>query len=439
MALFGIKRIQYCKATQLAFSGQNNPFLGIASEPTNTFTDVVCMINSRATLTIEQAVVNKQIVYTAKLQFVTPADPMLDVDHYAFIATTNEGERILLGANTRPQVAVVTAQGVFGNAGELTAYTTTAEFKADYRPLRLPVTAAEPISGPAYDICCGQIPQPTAPDTREFDICCGQIKTAEPISGPAYDVCCGEIVGENTHRVVVWLDYYGNVVDSAEYEEGDPEPAAPTAPTLTSHGYTFRFKKWQLLSTIGVTTYYKATYYDKAAAMYMEPNNVRLFGYSAKGERFFTMQGTDNDYTLLKANADSISLIDDNDAEIVASEYTALDWTDVDAMLSAYNTTMQQLGCSWLYNTNNDRIGYYKNNYTPTVTTTWHLNYYEGDELVKITQSGRIGDLLTFPTPTRSGYRLVGWKYYNAGELITTPLPKQFSPALNFYAVWEQI
>lgn len=142
MALFGIKRIQYCKATQLAFSGQNNPFLGIASEPTNTFTDVVCMINSRATLTIEQAVVNKQIVYTAKLQFVTPADPMLDVDHYAFIATTNEGERILLGANTRPQVAVVTAQGVFGNAGELTAYTTTAEFKADYRPLRLPVTAA---------------------------------------------------------------------------------------------------------------------------------------------------------------------------------------------------------------------------------------------------------------------------------------------------------
>ena len=61
MALFGIKRIQYCKATQLAFSGQNNPFLGIASEPTNTFTDVVCMINSRATLTIEQAVVNKQI------------------------------------------------------------------------------------------------------------------------------------------------------------------------------------------------------------------------------------------------------------------------------------------------------------------------------------------------------------------------------------------
>jgi len=196
MALFGIKRIQYCKATTLAFSGQNNPYLGIASEPTNTFTDVVCMVNSRATLTIEQAVVNKQIVYTAKLQFVTPDDPMLDVDHYAFIATTNEGERVLLGANTRPQVAVVTAQGVFGNAGELTAYTTTAEFKADYRPLRLPVTAAEPISGPAYDICCGQIPQPTAPDARQFDICCGQIKTSEPISGPAYDVCCGEIQGE---------------------------------------------------------------------------------------------------------------------------------------------------------------------------------------------------------------------------------------------------
>lgn len=233
MALFGIKRIQYCKATQLAFSGQNNPFLGIASEPTNTFTDIVCMINSRATLTIEQAVVNKQIVYTAKLQFVTPADPMLDVDHYAFIATTNEGERILLGANTRPQVAVVTAQGVFGTSGELTAYTTTAEFKANYRPLRLPVTAAEPISGPAYDICCGQIPQPQpadnreftikggaiapenepaddreftirrgaiAPenepsDDREFDICCGQI--AQPVEPDTrkFDICCGEVVG----------------------------------------------------------------------------------------------------------------------------------------------------------------------------------------------------------------------------------------------------
>lgn len=264
MALFGIKRIQYCKATQLAFSGQNNPFLGIASEPTNTFTDVVCMINSRATLTIEQAVVNKQIVYTAKLQFVTPTDPMLDVDHYAFIATTNEGERILLGANTRPQVAVVTAQGVFGNAGELTAYTTTAEFKADYRPLRLPVTAAEPISGPAYDICCGQIPQPTAPDARQFDICCGQIKTSEPISGPAYDVCCGEIVGsgpEPTLLTVMWLNYDLSVVDSKTYYEGQPEPtttAVPVRPSTSTTAYTF--SGWELYGQTETRKVYMAQY-----------------------------------------------------------------------------------------------------------------------------------------------------------------------------------
>lgn len=246
MALFGIKRIQYCKATQLAFSGQNNPFLGIASEPTNTFTDVVCMINSRATLTIEQAVVNKQIVYTAKLQFVTPADPMLDVDHYAFIATTNEGERILLGANTRPQVAVVTAQGVFGNAGELTAYTTTAEFKADYRPLRLPVTAAEPISGPAYDICCGQI------------------KTAEPISGPAYDVCCGEIVGSPTMLTVIWQNYDGTEVDRQTYPEGAPEPTTTVVPTKPSTMiYQYVFDGWSLYSQTSTTKIYRAQYNEE--------------------------------------------------------------------------------------------------------------------------------------------------------------------------------
>jgi len=230
MALFGIKRIQYCKATTLAFSGQNNPFLGIASEPTNTFTDVVCMINSRATLTIEQAVVNKQIVYTAKLQFVTPTDPMLDVDHYAFIATTNEGERILLGANTRPQVAVVTAQGVFGTSGELTAYTTTAEFKADYRPLRLPVTAAEPISGPAYDICCGQI--------------IGQEPTPEP-----------------TLLTVIWQNYDGTQLDSKTYYSNQPEPTTTVVPTRQNNAiYTYTFSSWAVYSQTATTKIYRAQF-----------------------------------------------------------------------------------------------------------------------------------------------------------------------------------
>lgn len=352
MALFGIKRIQYCKATQLAFSGQNNPFLGIASEPTNTFTDVVCMINSRATLTIEQAVVNKQIVYTAKLQFVTPADPMLDVDHYAFIATTNEGERILLGANTRPQVAVVTAQGVFGNAGELTAYTTTAEFKADYRPLRLPVTAVEPISGPAYDICCGQIPQPTAPDTREFDI------------------CCGEIVGEAepTLLTVVWLNGDGSVLDTKNYYSNQPEPTTTAVPTKAATSeYSYTFDHWQVLSNVGNVKTYEPIFTAVPLTILV------YFTYSGSGPMKYAYKNAEGSTTVETEAYSGISdwwplyfnerLLAEHYFKFKDTEectYLTADWT-------AFNAAFPQMHPIYHPNNPNFQIGYYSDDWQGSI------------------------------------------------------------------------
>ena len=389
MALFGIKRIQYCKATQLAFSGQNNPFLGIASEPTNTFTDVVCMINSRATLTIEQAVVNKQIVYTAKLQFVTPADPMLDVDHYAFIATTNDGERILLGANTRPQVAVVTAQGVFGNAGELTAYTTTAEFKANYRPLRLPVTAAEPISGPAYDICCGQIPQPQPADNREFtikggaiapenepaddrtfDICCGKIALPSVPDTRIFEICCGEIVGEEEQPLtVVWLDYANNVVDRKTYEPGEPEPTTQLQPDyVPAEGLEFGFRSWELVGHYGNTTIYKGTYRDLGAGPKFYPGHREATGlrnkYQSTTEREEFVIGSPFDFVphfCLLIHPDLTWTWQDNIYFRFTDTFTEVDWYSLfERRIAAAGVTDH---INYIYNENNVKIGYYLDNW----------------------------------------------------------------------------
>ncbi len=453
MALFGIKRIQYCKATQLAFSGQNNPFLGIASEPTNTFTDVVCMINSRATLTIEQAVVNKQIVYTAKLQFVTPADPMLDVDHYAFIATTNEGERILLGANTRPQVAVVTAQGVFGNAGELTAYTTTAEFKADYRPLRLPVTAAEPISGPAYDICCGQIPQPQpadnreftikggaiAPenepaDNREFDICCGQIKTSEPISGPAYDVCCGEIVGSPTMLTVIWQNYDGTEVDRATYPEGSPEPTTSVVPTRPgTSAYRYVFNGWVLYSQTVTVKIYRADYtavpytiVRVATVTPTEPGAVINEKSSTDGKRVTQYSGSSTQIVFREDEFNEFVALYITNPEVV----TAVDWNE--AILPTQKT--------WIYKDGTDvKIGYYIGNNQPT---TDHALFWEKNDGTADGETWNfyVGKAIYPPTtpPTREGYNFIGWSNTRDGQPVSD---YGIMPDNNkaFWAVWQAI
>ena len=412
MALFGIKRIQYCKATQLAFSGQNNPFLGIASEPTNTFTDVVCMINSRATLTIEQAVVNKQIVYTAKLQFVTPADPMLDVDHYAFIATTNEGERILLGANTRPQVAVVTAQGVFGTSGELTAYTTTAEFKADYRPLRLPVTAAEPISGPAYDICCGQI------------------KTGEPVSGPAYDVCCGEIVGSQTMLTVIWQNYDGTEVDRKRYNEGQPEPTTTVIPTRPATAeYTYTFNGWSLYSQTDTTKIYRAQYTAVPVQMrtVAEVSGVQAvrYNWSYDGMRCYTYASIPelqfSDYELSRMVAFRV----EDDENI-----TAIDW----------NEQYLPNNKSWVVE-NAIRMGYYvgSNNQPTTRQRLVWMYGYGGNSNIYEDWYYYEGKAIYQPTPpTREGYTFKGWAATQGGAVVTDygNMPNDLK---QMWAIWEAI
>ena len=410
MALFGIKRIQYCKATQLAFSGQNNPFLGIASEPTNTFTDIVCMVNSRATLTIEQAVVNKQIVYTAKLQFVTPADPALDVDHYAFIATTNEGERILLGANTRPQVAVTTAQGVFGTSGELTAYTTTAEFKANYRPLRLPVTAAEPISGPAYDICCGQI------------------KTSEPISGPAYDVCCGEIVGSPTMLTVIWQNYDGTELDCKTYYSNQPEPTTSVTPTRAETPlYTYTFSGWSVYSQTENTKTYRATYtrHDKYVTVAeVEGMASKTYDYSFDGKRAFVDAFAGEEWEILSENLPNMVIL--QIWEVI--ELTSVNWNE------QYLPTNR----TWIVH-DNIRYGWYVGNNQPA--DPFKIKWYNNDGTANYTQwwyyYGKNIEPPTTP-PTREGYTFIGWATTASGQPVSDYGTMPHTDK-EFYAVWEAI
>lgn len=242
MALFGITKIDYCKANALAFSGAYNQFYGVASEPTNTFTNICDVVKNRATLSIEQQVVSKEVLYTSRLVFVTDTDPMLASDYYAFVVTTNAGERILIGAQNRPRTIVTTAQNVAATAGDLTAYTTTVEWQTNYRPLRLPVTVTPVTDTRQFDICCGQIARPVAPDLREFEI------------------CCGEIIGEvpPTLLTVRWLNGDGSLLDSKTYYSNQPEPTTTAIPTKApTSEYTYIFDHWQVQSVIGTVKTYE--------------------------------------------------------------------------------------------------------------------------------------------------------------------------------------
>lgn len=245
--LFGIKKIEYCAANALAFSGAMNEFYGVASELSNQLTPI-CFVAKRATLTIDESLENKEVLYTAKLTFVTEFHPSLSADSFAFVVTTNDGERILIGAQFRPRVVVTTSQTVAASAGELTAYTTTAVWTVNYQPLRLPVSAAEPISGPALDICCGAI------------------KTKEPISGPIYDICCGQIAGEEPQPIlltVIWQNYDGTVVDTKTYREGQPEPTTSVVPTKpATDTYIYLFNGWEVVSQTTTTKTYRAVYQE---------------------------------------------------------------------------------------------------------------------------------------------------------------------------------
>ena len=228
MALFGIKKIEYCRANELAFSSAYNPFFGVASEPLNESTTICDLAKNRATLSIEQQIVSKQVLYTARLQFVTDADPMLAADYYAFVVTTNAGERILIGAQSRPRTMVTTAQSVGAAAGDLTAYTTTVEWQTNYRPVRLPM------AGSSYT------------DMRQFDICCGKIVGQEPMP---------------TLLTVIWQNYDGTELDRKTYYEGQPEPTTSVVPTKPETPYyTYTFDEWVVTGTGETVKVYTATF-----------------------------------------------------------------------------------------------------------------------------------------------------------------------------------
>ncbi len=266
MAIYGIKAVKYCLSKNLlhyveadAGGGHTqdievfNPATGKCTV-TNPLTTLPCLIGTKATLTVDDAVVNRRHQYTARLTFVTATDPELDGEYYAFVVETNEGERMLLGSKVAPRCSVTTRQNVAATAGDINGYTTTVDFKAPYAPLRLPVTT-EPVPDTRefdiccgaiaqpqqpdtreFDVCCGQIAQPPVPDTREFTICCGEIQTKEPISGPEYDVCCGEIaqpVEPDTRKFDICC---GEVVGIVPDPFPRPNPYPVALPTKqTSH------------------------------------------------------------------------------------------------------------------------------------------------------------------------------------------------------------
>lgn len=258
MAIYGIKAVKYCLSKNLlhyveadAGGGQTqdievfNPATGQCTV-TNPLTVLPCLVGSKATLTVDDAVVNRRHQYTARLTFVTADNPNLDGEYYAFVVETNDGEQMLLGSKVAPRCSVTTRQNVAATAGDINGYTTTVDFKAPYAPLRLPVTT-EPVT-----------------DTREFDICCGAIKQGEPISGPAYDVCCGEIQGEAepTLLTVRWLDGDGSLLDSATYYSNQPEPTTSEVPTKASTSYyDYTFDHWQVQSVVGTVKTYEPVFH----------------------------------------------------------------------------------------------------------------------------------------------------------------------------------
>lgn len=376
MALFGIKKIEYCAADSLAFSGGYNPFMGISSELTNTLATISCLVNTRATLAIEQQRNTKEVLYTSRLVFVTPTDPKLSASYFAFVATTNEGERILLGAPFRPRVVVTTEQTVAAGASDLTAYTTTVVFQTNYCPLRLPVTAATPVAGPAYDICCGAIKTEEPISGPAYDICCGEIKTEEPISGPAYDVCCGEIVGDSTMLTVIWQNYDGTEVDRATYPEGAPEPTTSVVPTHPSTmTTTYTFTGWNLYSQTATTKIYRAQYIE-------EP--ITGFSYielTAQGE--FAEEG-EIAYDCVQLNGVPFSFLRDGGGyptQHFAVAYNGNpDYWGYKAMAFKQNSGYTVLTADWAdyFERYTDRSPIYDAN-NPNLIIGFRLNSYEGD------------------------------------------------------------
>lgn len=244
--LYGIRKIEYCNAANLAFSDIFSQYVDTCT-PTNQFTEL-CIVQQKATLKVESDIENKQVIYRAELQFDTEAESGLERGNLAFKVTTVNGEQFLIGSPTRPRVVVTTAHNVAESASGQSGYTTVCKFTAIYKPKTIPNTA-EPVS-----------------DLRQFDICCGQIKTGEPVSGPAYDVCCGEIVGKEPtyEKTVVWIDYDRTPLDHKTYNSDQPEPTTSVVPTRQpTSEYTYTFAGWSLISQTDTLKVYQATYTEE--------------------------------------------------------------------------------------------------------------------------------------------------------------------------------
>ena len=191
--LYGIRKIEYCNAANLAFSDIFSTFVPTCT-PTNEFVEL-CFVQGKATLKIESSVENKQPLYNAELQFDTLNIPALERGNYAFKVTTVDGQQMLIGSPTRPRVVVTTAQNVAESAGGANGYTTKCSFKAIYTPKTIPNTDEPASDTREFDICCGEIAQPQKEDKRYFEVCCGAIAQPQKEDKRYFEVCCGAIQG----------------------------------------------------------------------------------------------------------------------------------------------------------------------------------------------------------------------------------------------------
>ena len=193
--LYGIRKIEYCNAANLAFSDIFSTFVPTCT-PTNEFVEL-CFVQGKATLKIESSVENKQPLYNAELQFDTLNIPALERGNYAFKVTTVDGQQMLIGSPTRPRVVVTTAQNVAESAGGANGYTTKCSFKAIYTPKTIPNTDEPASDTREFDICCGEIAQPQKEDKRYFEVCCGAIQGVLP-QPPLTIKITYEVDGEDT-------------------------------------------------------------------------------------------------------------------------------------------------------------------------------------------------------------------------------------------------
>jgi uncharacterized repeat protein (TIGR02543 family) len=497
--LYGIKQIQYCQNNALAFNGVQNQFLGICPELTNALTDVVGFAQRTATLTIEERIENRTRLFTAKLQFTTPHIVDFTAYSYAFVVTTTEGIRFLIGAQSRPRVVVTTVQSQTGAADGSTGYTTTATFTADYRPNQLPA------------------PEEPAPDTRQFTVCCGQIvgetiittntviwqnydgteldrKTyydgqTEPTTSVvptkpsteqySYVFSDWELYSsQNNTKIyrpvftqtaliytVIWQNYDGTEVAREDYTYGEPEPTTSVVPTRPDDAqYSYTFDKWQLLSETQLTKTYIATYTQEAIvtdyavkAVLATPKTDPWFIYGIWYGQYmnFGFLGGELDAAKLRAYITSyhiseiegcaIMFLCDNEAigdtlAVPSQEYYAMVANIASTDFSHINAT----GKTAIMMPNTQiQLGLYDPNTVTLPFTvykqTFMRNYTLGDSYVLNTKWENLNAYVA-TNPTRTGYTFKGWALTPTGTVVWPPNDNYFSISgpNTFYAIWEQ-